>query len=242
MNYLKSEHLKFKRSITNKLTFIIPCMTASFAWLVGGFIGFQYMAFYWWYAFLLPGTIALFCALSHRKEEAAGNHYSVFSMPINLSRFELAKNMLIIEKLFCAALFLALLISISRIISPAATVYSFLKSVLGSVAIIAASLWQIPLCLYLARRVGLFLPIFLNTVLGIFLPTMLGNTAVWYFVPHCYAAKLAEPLLGIKINGTFARNAGNSVNILVSILLSFVLFLLASYFDANDFSKGTHSK
>lgn len=119
MNYLKSEHLKFKRSITNKLIFIIPLMTAIFAWLVGGFISFQYLAFYWWYAFLLPGTIALFCSLSHRKEEAAGKYYSVFSLPIKLSKFELAKNGIIIEKLVCAAVFLAVLISLSRFFSPA---------------------------------------------------------------------------------------------------------------------------
>ena len=49
MNYLKSEHLKFKRTISNKLLFIIPLITAIFAWIVGGFIGFQYMTLYWWY-------------------------------------------------------------------------------------------------------------------------------------------------------------------------------------------------
>lgn len=242
MNYLKSEHLKFKRTITNKLIFIIPLMTAIFAWLVGGFISFQYLAFYWWYAFLLPGTIALFCSLSHRKEEAAGKYYSVFSLPIKLSKFELAKNGIIIEKLVCAAVFLAVLISLSRFFSPATAVYSTLQSIVGSVAIIIASVWQVPICLYLARRIGLFLPILLNTVLSIFFPAMLGNTALWYFVPHCYAAKLAEPLLGIKLNGTFAENAGPSVNILISILLSLVLFLLLSYFDASDFSKGRHIK
>lgn len=58
MNYLKAEHLKFKRTISNKLLFIAPFLTALFAWIIGGFYGFQYMTFYWWYAFLLPGTIA----------------------------------------------------------------------------------------------------------------------------------------------------------------------------------------
>lgn len=91
MNYLKSEHLKFKRTISNKLIFIIPFLTAIFAWLIGGFYGFQYMTLYWWYAFLLPGAIAILCSLSHRKEENAGKYYSVYSMPVNLSKFELAR-------------------------------------------------------------------------------------------------------------------------------------------------------
>ena len=68
MHYLKAEHLKFKRTISNTLLFIAPLLTALFAWIAGGFYGFQYMTFYWWYAFLLSGTIAILCFLAHRKE------------------------------------------------------------------------------------------------------------------------------------------------------------------------------
>lgn len=125
MDYLKSEHLKFKRTISNKLIFIVPLITAIFAWLMGGYMGYQYMTLYWWYAFLLPGGIAILCSLSHRKEENAGKYYSVFSMPVNLSRFEFAKGIILVEKLLVSAIFLALLISISNIIAPATAVYSF---------------------------------------------------------------------------------------------------------------------
>ena len=95
MDYLKSEHLKFKRTISNKLIFIVPLITAIFAWFMGGFMGYQYMTLYWWYAFLLPGAIAILCSLSHRKEESAGKYYSVFSMPVNLSKFEFAKGIIL---------------------------------------------------------------------------------------------------------------------------------------------------
>ena len=36
MDYLKSEHLKFKRTISNTLIFIVPLSTAIFAWIMGG--------------------------------------------------------------------------------------------------------------------------------------------------------------------------------------------------------------
>ena len=215
MNYLKSEHLKFKRTIANKLIFIIPFLTAIFAWLIGGFYGFQYMTLYWWYAFLLPGAIAILCALSHRKEENAGKYYSIYSMHVNLS----------------------VLISVSSVISPATAVYSVPQSIAGSIAIILASVWQIPLCLYLARKAGLFVPIIVNTILGIFIPILLGNTAVWWLVPYCYAAKLAEPLMGIELRGTFAGNTGFSITILISLALSIFLFFVLSFVDAKDFSK-----
>lgn len=237
MNYLKSEHLKFKRTISNKLLFIIPFITAIFAWIVGGFFGFQYTTIYWWYAFLLPGAIAILCSLSHRKEESAGKYYSVFSMPLNLSKFEMAKGVILIEKLLVAGIFLALLISISNIISPATAVYSVPQSMVGSIAIVLASVWQIPLCLYLTRKRGLFVPIILNTILGIFLPILLGNTAIWWLVPYCWAAKLAEPLMGIELNGTFAGNPRLSIIVFISIVLSIFLFVILSFADAKDFSK-----
>ena len=81
MDYLKSEHLKFKRTISNKLIFIVPLITAIFAWIMGGYMGYQYMTLYWWYAFLLPGAIAILCSLSHRKEEKYFQEYKSLHNP-----------------------------------------------------------------------------------------------------------------------------------------------------------------
>lgn len=64
-------------------------------------------------------------------------------MPVNLSRFEFAKGIILVEKLLVSAIFLALLISISNIIAPATAVYSLLHSITGSIGIILASVWQI---------------------------------------------------------------------------------------------------
>ena len=139
MNYLKAEHLKFKRTISNKLLFIAPFLTALFAWIVGGFYGFQYMTFYWWYAFLLPGTIAILCSISHQKEERAGKYYSVFSAAISLKRFEYAKALILIEKVLVAAVFLALFATVSNLISPALAVYSVSRNFIGSIAVVIAS-------------------------------------------------------------------------------------------------------
>ena len=67
---------------------------------------------------------------------------------------------------------------------------------------------------------------------------MLGNTNFWWLVPYCYAAKLAEPLMGIELNGTFAGDYGFSVIALISIALSILLFGIFSYIDVKNFSKG----
>lgn len=78
MDYLKSEHLKFKRTISNKLIFIVPLITAIFAWIMGGYMGYQYMTLYWWYAFLLPEQ-SQFCVLCHtEKKKTQGNTIRYF--------------------------------------------------------------------------------------------------------------------------------------------------------------------
>lgn len=236
MNYLKAEYLKFKRAISNKLLWIAPLMTAFFAWIVSGFYGFQYMTFYWWYAFLLPGTISILCSLSHQKEERAGKYYSVLSLPISLQKFEVAKTMTIVEKLLIASLFLALFASVSNAISPALAVYSVGQNIIGSICIVLASIWQIPLCLYMTRKAGMVLPVIINTLLGIIMPIVFGKSAFALVCPYCWAAKLAEPLMGIGINGTFLENTGFAWTIPLTLILSVSLYVIFAFLDAKDFS------
>ena len=202
MKYLKSEHLKFRRTFFNKLLIIAPLITAVFAWLMAGFTGFQYMSLYWWYSFLLPGTITVLCYLSNQKEIRADKYYSVYSMSINLKKFWISKNLILIEKMIFAAFILALLVCVSNIISPSTVIFTPGQSFIGSVAIMIASIWQIPLCLFLIFKIGLFMPLVVNTAFGIFLPGFFGTTSLWWLCPYCWAPKLSESLMGIGINGT----------------------------------------
>ena len=237
MNYLKAEHLKFKRTISNKLLFIAPFLTALFAWIVGGFYGFQYMTFYWWYAFLLPGTIAILCSISHQKEERAGKYYSVFSAAISLKRFEYAKALILIEKVLVAAVFLAVFATVSNLISSALTVYSVSRNFIGSIAVVITSIWQIPICLLLTRKTGLLFPIAANTLLGILMPILLGNTALSWVCPYCWAAKTAELIMGIESNGTFSGVAAFSWVVLLPLVFSVILYALLTLWDAEHFSE-----
>lgn len=235
MKYLKSEHMKFKQTIANRLLWIAPLFTALFSWIAGGFTGFQCMTFYWWYSFLLPGTIAIICFLSHQKEMRAGKYFSVFSLPIDLARFEAAKSVIIAEKLMAAAVFLTAFVSISHVISPQMAVYSLWQSLSGSIAVMLASLWQIPLCLFLSRKAGMMLPIVLNAALGIFSQTMLESSSLRWWFPYCWSAKTAEILLGIKTNGTFADDVSFSYMVFLILALSMLLYLVLTWLDAKEF-------
>ena len=52
MRYIRSENLKYKRSFSRKLIFVVPIITAFVAVIFGGIRNFQAQTIYWWYTFL----------------------------------------------------------------------------------------------------------------------------------------------------------------------------------------------
>jgi len=159
-------------------------------------------------------------------------------MSIHLKKFWFYKNLILIEKILVGALILSLIICISNVIAPATTVYTTLQVFVGSILISYASIWQLPLCLFLAKKIGMFGTIFINTLLGIFLPPLAGNTDIWFLFPHCWSAKLSESLMGIEINGTLMPHINISLNIVFIVLvLTSILFIVLSASSATWFSK-----
>lgn len=235
MRYFHAEHLKCKGTVTNKLLWIMPLLTAFLAVFMGGFYGYQYMAFYWWYTFLLPGFIAILCTLAERREQKAGNYYGVRSLPIDFGKMEWAKMIVLAGKLMLSGICLGGLVAIGNLLAPSLAVYSTMGCILGSVGIIGASLWQIPLVYFLVRSAGIFVPVILNVILSILSPVVLGSTTLWWLWPYCWAPKLAEGSLGILVNGTFERCERNGSVVGISLLLSIVCFLVFSREVANRF-------
>ena len=132
------------------------------------------MSLYWWYSFLLPGTITVLCYLSNQKEIRADKYYSVYSMSINLKKFWISKNLILIEKMIFAAFILALLVCVSNIISPSTVIFTPGQSFIGSGAIMIASIWQTSVFAYSCIfKIGLFMPLVVNTAFGIFFPAFL---------------------------------------------------------------------
>lgn len=222
----------------NHLIWIAPLCTAFFALLSGGVMSFQYIGFYWWYAFLLQGTIAILCVLSWQKEERAGKFYSVFSMPIDLRKFEWSQNIILAEKMWIAGIFLALFLSLSQILSPAYAVYDVGRMIVGSSLIILASLWQIPLCMLVIRKAGVLIPIIGNAFIGLATIVLVGTTSFWWIWPYCWPAKLSEYFMGIAINGTWSKNA--EISYLSAALIaacSLVLYAALCALDAKIFER-----
>lgn len=240
MQYIKAEKLKCKHTMINHLLIIAPVVTVFFAFLAGGLNIFQSIGMYWWYMFVLQGMIAILCYFSIRIEESSENARLIYSLPVNLKNIKCAKNLLLVGKLLIAHVILSvLLIVIPAILFPDYIAYSFGELLVGNIVIVLTSMWQIPFCFILMNKLGIFVPMVINTLMGLTTIVFIGNTSFWYIWPYCWSAKEMERFLRININGVAqsqVEHIGFS-NVIV-IIMAVILFLALMELDARLFKKG----
>jgi ABC-2 type transport system permease protein len=233
---LYCELLKTKRSFAQKLLWIAPITTILLAFLVGGTYNLQPMSFYWWYTFILCGFIGILCGLSIQREQRAGKFYSVYSQPIGLSGFWQAKVLSLSVFILASSLLLAVLMSLTALWDVVPHVISPVRMLLGTVGIVVSSLWQIPVCLWLAKKAGMFLPVLANAIAGL-CSTFVSGTAYWWSLPYTWAAKVSEPIMGIKSSGDMGTVADyNPALIPLIICVSVGLFLILTFFTSKWFA------
>lgn len=239
MQYLKAEKLKYKRTMMNKLLFIAPFVTIIFCFLAGGVNIFQSAGIYWWYMFVLQGLISVLCFLSLRVEGIAGQNGIIYSLPVGLKKIKIVKNVIMVKKLFIANVMIAVFLAIIPVLLfPNYIKYTFGELLLGVVIIVLTSMWQIPFCFILMSKMNVFIPIIINTLLGIFTIVLVGHTSFWYLWPYCWTAKEMEAILKININGVPEFQGGyvKAIDIVV-IFISIILFAVLTYLDAKIFEK-----
>lgn len=235
--YLYCETLKIKRTFSQKLIFIAPIATILLAFLIGGAYNLQSMSLYWWYAFIVCGFTGILCGLSIQREQRAGKFYSVYSQPINLSRFWVSKVAAISIFVFGASLLLGLLTALTVFWDAVPNVISPVRILLGAVGVAVSSLWQIPLCLWLANKAGMFLPVLINAVAGLF-STFVTSTSYWWFVPYTWASKITEPITGLKSSGDIGMAANyNTALVPIILCMSVALFLILTFITAKWFAR-----
>lgn len=226
VQYFAAENLKLKRTFTRKLVLLAPLATLLLTWALAA-IWFQVNAFNWWYILLMPGFISLICALSDQKETKKLGYRGVLSLPVSLKKVWIAKNLTMI---FYAALSnLVLLIGILLGGSSVPNPLPFGASCLGMLLIFITSLWQIPLCLFLSRKIGMVGTVIIQVGVGDVLGILFATKSNWWLCPYSWTARMITPVLGILPNGTLAPSGDPLLNpsvVPIGIALSLVLFAL----------------
>lgn len=237
--YIICENLKLKGNFIKKMVFTTPLLTAIMAFLFGGPLNMQNMIFYWWYIFFLPGIIAVSAALMDKNEKKASNYHGVYLLPINLKKVWISKNIILAIYLFLTEIIVFLMILLPKGLGFKGLKFSTGQIILGCILIWLSTLPQIPILLYVGKKLGFAVMVFINVVLNLVIPPFFANKSIWYLFPHCYCGKLMKEVIGLNINGICINpNINKGVNTMIIIfIISVILVAISLYFTAKDFSK-----
>ncbi|MCM3735243.1 lantibiotic immunity ABC transporter MutE/EpiE family permease subunit [Bacillus cytotoxicus] len=175
------------------------------------------------------------------------NNRAVLSLPISLKRIWISKILLVLGILICSCMIFfcgmqlfGLLINIKgfRMI-PAE------NALLGIFVVIVTVMWQIPICLFLGNKIGVFLTILLSMGANVFLGIQFAITSSWWMNPFTYPSRLMIPIVKILPNGLYAEPGSITFTpellsyhvLLPGIVISVVLFLFLTYVTAKWFEK-----
>lgn len=229
---IQAERLKMKRTFAMKLVWLAPLLTLffSFALMHGRY--FQSGAYNWWYVLMLPGALSLFCALLIQKD-ARMKFRPVLSLPVSPSRIWLGKAGLGLVWLAAACLLLFAGATLGgQVWNPTV---SLADGLLGSLLLVVTMAWQIPLCLFLAARLGLFVSVLANLLVGLASGLLAATHAYWWAVPYAIPLRLMAAVLGIAPNG-LPLEAGDPLwdkgvilpGLVISLALAVLLLALTS--------------
>lgn len=238
LSYIKAEDLKAKRTFIKKLIIITPLLTVLLAGLSGKY--FTANCYNWWYVILFPGFITLITVLVNQLEEKKMRYRAVFALPVSLQKIWSAKVILIGGYTAAASLIHMFGSIVGRFVYNTSSTITVKQMIAATLLLLITSLWQIPLCLFVSKKLGFLVTLLLNLGGGVILDILAASESYWWICPYSWATRLMCPVLGVLPQGILAdesdplRNAGV---IPIGVLLSTSLFLLLLCFTASWFKK-----
>lgn len=227
-NIVSAEYQKTKRTFAKKLAWLTPIITALLCGILGAGQLFQNGCYNWWYTMLLPGALTLICGSIIQKDKKKLNYRAILSLPINPSKIWLGK---------IAASVLMFLIS-CIVFFAAVTLGGFLlgnsitldRSAIATVVLFVTFLWQIPLCLLLSDRLGLFAAIIINVGANIACVVCAAKTVFWW-IPFSIPTRLMCPIVRVLPNGLCVPDNDPLLStsvILPGVVIAVLLFVAVS--------------
>lgn len=241
--YFLSENIKMKHTFVEKLSWIAPSFVILLSISLAA-IYFQVDSYNWWYVTILPGTVALSCALLSKIDGGIKNR-AVISLPVELKKVWIAKVLIGIKNLFisCMIIFIAAQLSVFFVnINPVSKIPT-LNGLAATLILIITYMWQVPLCLFLGNKIGLFPTIILSLASNVICGVM-AIEEYWWMIPFAYPSRLMCPVLKVLPNGLLAEPASQTFTpqlldtwvIPFGISVSFILFLIITYVTAKWFA------
>lgn len=223
---ISCEYQKQKRTFTKKAAFIAPIVTIALSFILGAGTSFQAGSYNWWYTMLLPGTLSLICAGVVQKDKKKLNYRRMLSLAAQPQKIWLGKigGCILFFGISCAVFFAGVTLGgffFGSSIPP-------VQGAEASVLLFVTFLWQIPLCMFLADRLGTFAAV-LTALAGNILCIVFAARSAYWWIPFAIPPRLMCPVIHVLPNGLHVPANDpllSSAVILPGILITLVLFVL----------------
>ena len=240
ISYILTENLKHKGTFLKKLLVLMPITLI----LLSLFLMPSYFttnSYNWWYVIIMPATFALIPAMMDRKESRKLNYRAVFPLNINLKKLWVAKIITAFIYMSIAAMIHMLGVYIFQFLigDQLTPNYGFSTLLFASFLLIITNIWQIPFCLFLAKKFGFIASIIMNAVLGLGLGILLSDSALWIYCPYAWGIRLMVPVMHILPSGVLIEASNpmiSNTSLYIPCILSICLFTLLTIIGAKWFS------
>lgn len=242
LRILRAEHLKLKRTFTRKLILTAPLLTLFLCFILMGGRFFQSGSLNWWYTMILPGALTLMCSGVLRKDGGKLRYRPILSLPISASLSWLGKIGEVVILFFGASMCLWVALFAVGLLLPGTI--SAMDSLLGTLAIFATFLWQIPFCLFLADRVGTFVTLIISMIGNFGAGVIFLSTSDLWWIPYGIPSRLMCAIIQVLPNGLPVPSGDPLLDqsvILPGLLINIGWFVLLSFITAKAF-QGKESK
>lgn len=206
-NLYQAERLKYRHTLNGKLWLFMPLLTLLMAYGLSMDYGAA-NGYNWWYMGLFPAALTLFCCAVGAKDKKLENQ-TLLLLPLDTCRVWDVKLWTAMRACLLANVTLCVLnvifgnFVLPVLWMPQVVAISPAQGLLAAAVMTVTSLWQIPFCLWLHQKTGLFPALLLNIFFCV-AGGILSVKSWWLLCPWSILPRLMCCIVGILPNGLLA--------------------------------------
>ncbi len=237
-SYFLAEKLKYRHTFMKGMTISMPLISVVLAaWLTQSY--FAVDSYNWWYMGLYPGFLGILCGIIGGKDKKKKN-LTIGSLPCSMKRIWDAKILVGILMSAVSVFFLVILtmaagwgmehgMHIIFFLQP-----SMKAQITAGIVMWLTTLWQIPFCLLLSQKMGIFPMLLVHMGSGTLISVFVSLKPWFALFPGAITSRLMCPILGILPNGlpamegqmTYFEEIVGMENLMIGIPASVLWFAL----------------
>lgn len=199
---------------------------------------FQSASYNWWYIMLLPGALTLMCSGVIQKDGKKLKYRAILGMSVDLAQVWYGKIGVCVRLLMVSSIILFVGITLGGFVFSSSVTLA--GSVAATLILFVTFLWQIPLCLFLTDRIGMFSTLIINMLGNVACTILFATSSIWWAVPYAIPARVMCAVIQVLPNGLAILSEDPLLDrdvIVPGLVITVGLFMILSVLTAMSFRK-----